>query len=114
MTEQEKFIIERIQALLKEQKKTKKELCDYLGVSPTNFGNWASGRNISFMKYLHAIAKFFNVSIEYLSGESDEQKSPSNEELKVALFGGDAEVTDEMWDEVMKYAEYIKSKYNKA
>lgn len=32
---------------------------------------------------------------------------------KVALFGGDTDVTDEMWEEVKDYAKYIKQKYNK-
>ena len=32
---------------------------------------------------------------------------------KVALFGGDKEVTDEMWDEVKNYVEYIKQKHSK-
>lgn len=32
---------------------------------------------------------------------------------KVALFGGDTDVTDEMWEEVKDYAKYIKQKHNK-
>ncbi len=64
------------------------------------------------------IADYFNVSAEYLAGKTDEQeKSPaanSDEALKVALFGGDTQVTDEMWNEVMNYAEFLKQKYGKA
>ncbi len=74
MTEKEKFTIKKIQELLKEQNRNKKELCEYLNVSPTNFGNWVSGRNVSFMKYTHAIASFFDVSVDYLLGNTDKQK----------------------------------------
>ena len=35
-----------------------------------------------------------------------------DETLKVALFGGDGEVTDEMWNEVKRYARYIKERGN--
>ena len=71
MTEQEKRILERIQALLKEQSKSKRELCEFLNVSPTNFGNWISGRNVSFMRYIHAIATFLGVSVDYLLGKTE-------------------------------------------
>ena len=32
--------------------------------------------------------------------------------LKVALFGGDSTVTDEMWNEVKRYAQYVKEREN--
>lgn len=75
MTEQEKTTIHIIQKLLKEQGKSKKELCDFLNVAPTNFGNWVSGRNVSFMKYTHKIAYFFNVSVDYLLGYDTTDKA---------------------------------------
>ena len=48
---------------------------------------------------------------------SQSKKTPaavSDEDIKVALFGGDTEVTDEMWHEVMNYAEFLKQKYGKS
>ncbi len=47
------------------------------------------------------------------SHETEKKSLNSNDDIKVALFGGDTEVTDEMWEEVMNYAEYIKQKYGK-
>lgn len=38
-----------------------------------------------------------------------DQQSPE-EIAKVALFGGDGEVTDEMWNEVKGFVEFIKDK----
>lgn len=38
---------------------------------------------------------------------------PSEQEIKVALFGGDQEVTDEMWEEVKRFVEFIKHKKDK-
>lgn len=43
-----------------------------------------------------------------------EMEEQAKENLaKVALFGGDSEVTEEMWQEVKSYVEYIKQKHNK-
>lgn len=75
MLEQEKIVIDNIQKLLKEQSKRRKDLCDYLGVAHTNFGNWASGRNTGYMKMLHKIATYFNVSTDYLLGYEVKQKN---------------------------------------
>ena len=43
-------------------------------------------------------------------GASKSYEKPSEDDIKAALFGGDNEVTDEMWDEVKKFVEFIKSK----
>ncbi len=43
---------------------------------------------------------------------ADERK-PDIEELKLALFGGDGEVTDEMWEEALFAAEMIKARYKR-
>ncbi|MBQ4509792.1 MAG: helix-turn-helix domain-containing protein [Clostridia bacterium] len=71
LTEQEKLTLTRIIGLLKEKKISKREFCQYLNVSPSNFGNWVSGRNTSYMKYIHAIASFLDVSIDYLLGKEN-------------------------------------------
>ena len=50
----------------------------------------------------------------YISGVTDDRSTSinGNEIAKVALFGGDVDVTDEMWEEVVQYASFIKQKYN--
>ena len=64
--------------ILKEQKKTQLELCQYIGVSKQAFTEWNGGRNTSYKKYLPQIAEFFNVSVDYLLGKEDKkEKSPS-------------------------------------
>lgn len=107
--------LDTIRALLKSERKTQQELCQYLGVSKQAFTEWNGGRNTSYKKYLPQIAEFFGVSVDYLLGKTEQkEKSPSvsDEEIKFALFGG-GEITDEMWDEVKRYAEFVKQKYGK-
>ncbi len=40
------------------------------------------------------------------------KKSPSilDEDIQFALFGGEGEITDEMWEAVKEYAQFIKDK----
>ena len=74
--------------------------------------------NYIYQSEIEIMAEKLNVSPAYLLGETDtpaqEKKKPASDaELKVALFGGDGEVTDEMWDEVVRFAEFVKSKHSK-
>lgn len=112
--------LERIVDELKIQNKKKLELTEYLGVVNSAFGNWVAGRNQSYKKYLHAIASFLNVSVEYLKGETDVKKpitmnkSISDDDIKFALFGDAAEeIPDEKLQEVKNFAQYIKNTYKK-
>ena len=107
--------IDKMSALLSEQGKKQKDLTDYLGIPKAAFTDWKSGRVKSYTKYLPQIAEFFGVSVDYLLGKTEQkEKSPSvsDEEIKFALFGG-GEITDEMWEEVKRYAEFVKQKYGK-
>lgn len=58
-----------------------KELTDSLGIPRSTVADWKSGKSKSYRRYLHEIAEIYNVSVEWLRGETDE-KTP--QEL---LFG---------------------------
>ena len=61
------------------------------------------------------LADYFGIEISDLLEDKPSENTirDTEKDLKVALFGGDGEVTDEMWDEVKKFAQYIKSTHNK-
>lgn len=70
--------LERIIEELKFKKIKKTDFTKDLGFSSSAvFGHWISGRNTSYLKYLHAIANYLDVSVEYLKGETDIKKPPS-------------------------------------
>ena len=54
------------------------------------------------------IADYFGVSLGYLLGEENEPAKLDDAALKFALFGGDGEVTDEMFEEVRSFAAFVK------
>ena len=65
---------------------------------------------------LAKIAAYFGVSIEYLLTGVETKKAPTDEgertvsddDIKFALFGGDGEITDAMYDEVKRFAQMVK------
>ena len=67
-------------------------------------------------KQIQAFAEALNTTTEYLMGGSSSPKDTCtipDEDLKFALWGGDADnITDEMLDDVKKFAEFIRSKKN--
>ena len=76
--------------------------------------DWKNKGAVPSAPNLKKIADYFGVSTDYLLGNTDIKNPPdqqSPEEIaKVALFGGDGEVTDEMWNEVKGFVEFIKDK----
>ena len=62
------------------------------------------------------LADYFGVTTDYLLGQSEDKvpaETPrviSDEEIKFALFGGDGEITDAMYDEVKQFAAFIKQR----
>lgn len=64
---------------------------------------------------LQKIADACNVPVTYIIGEESQEPStfPTEDDIKVALFGGDSEVTDEMWNEVKRFAEFVKQNQKK-
>lgn len=60
-------------------------------------------------------AGLLDTTIEFLTGEEDNPTIPEEkmeeDEMKVALFGGD-KATDEEWEEVKRFVAYLKSKRN--
>lgn len=118
-------VIDNIILLLKEQKKSQKELCDYLGITKNAFTDWKSGRIKSYTKHLPQIAEFFGVSVDYLLGKQEKPSTESEELIRkllntpsnkatVVMFGGDGpkvvEISPENVDAVRRMLEALDQK----
>ncbi len=103
--------IGRIEELLKSRKIQKSKMLGDLNLSVNSFTNWKNRGTIPSGDTLQRIADYFGVTVDYLLG--NETKPPEVgdlEDVKVALFGGDAEVTPEMWEEVKQFARFLALK----
>ena len=85
-------------------------LCRECGISRSLLTDYKKGRIKSLSAdTLCKIADYFGVSVGYLCGAP--MTAATEEALKTALFGEGVVVTDEMWNEVKRYAEFVKQKY---
>lgn len=103
-------LYERIDELCRKHSVSVTTLCRDCSIARANLSDLKMGRLKSLSAVnLSKIASYFNVSINYLMGEDGESEERM---LKAALFGGDGIVTDEMWNEVKRYAQYVKEREN--
>lgn len=80
-------MLDKIISLLKKQKRTQKELCNFLGLNQVAFTDWKSGKSESYKKYLPQIAEFFGCSVDFLleNGQKKEavRKDSQNDEENI-------------------------------
>jgi len=104
-------LYERIEQLCKKHKINVTVLCNECGIPRASLSDYKTGRKKSLSaQTLSKIADYFEVSVDYLYGKTEIKND--EESQKVALFGGDTVVTDEMWEELKRYARYIKEREN--
>ena len=63
------------------------------------------------------IAEYLNLSVEYILTGNEKENAPAEEgervkddDIKFALFGGDGEITDEMYEEVKRFAKFVQQR----
>lgn len=93
------------------------QLCKESGASRASLTDLKKGRKQSLStETLLKIASYFGVSVDYLLGNTDKkEKAPAeegggitDEELKFALFDAPEEITDDIMDEVKRFAKYVE------
>ena len=62
---------ERLKELRKKQKRTQADIANVLGVTVRQYQRYESGEQTTTIENLMALARYFNVSIDYLVGETD-------------------------------------------
>lgn len=106
---------QRLSELMASRTLTNYQLAKDLDIHPTTVANWLAGK-VPRKKTLALLAEYFRVSTDYLLGNEQKEKPATdgqaiNEEaLKLALFGGNTDVTDAMWEEAKNYIQYIKER----
>lgn len=92
-----------------------------LGMSRSFMTELRKGRAKSVkIETAQKIADYFGVSLgELLDGETENAPTPegrravSDADIKFALFGGDGEITDAMYEEVRQFAAFVRQREGK-
>ena len=100
---------------LRESGKTQADIVRDLGYKQPTVSDWVKGKKYPRVDKMEELAQYLNVSMSALT---DEQVSglqapteTSDDDIKFALFEGDAgEITDEMYEDVKRYAQFVKEK----
>lgn len=95
---------------------TMKELGAEIGVAESTISQYETGKRQPDYETLLKLGEFFGVSVDYLLTGEETKKAPapegersvSDDDIKFALFGGDGDITDEMYEEVKRFAKLVK------
>lgn len=108
-------IIKRIELRLAELRMSKAEFYAKSGISSASYSQWNTGKYCPSDTKLKAAASVLNTSVDYLLGKDNAptgngERTVSDDDIKFALFGGDGEITDAMYEEVRRFAAYVKQR----
>ncbi len=113
-------IIKRIEMRLTELGMSKADFYKISGISSASYSQWNTGMYKPSQKKLMSAAQCLGVSYDYLCNgvQEETEKAPavsgkrsvSDDDIKFALFGGDGEITDAMFEEVKNFAAFVKAR----
>ena len=92
-------------------------MCKDIGIRPSIITDLKMGRKKGLSaEVANKIAEYFGVTVGYLLSTEETKKAPaqkgersvSDDDIKFALFGGDGDITDEMYEEVKRFAKLVK------
>lgn len=84
-----------------------------IGINKSTVSNWKNRGTSPTDTTAQKIADYFGVSVQDLTGEEkapapEGERQISDEDIKFALFGGDGDITDDMFAEVKRFAKMVK------
>ena len=107
----------RLREMREAQGYTKKQVGEYLNMTPEGYGHYESGKRNPTPDTIGTLASLYGVTSDYLLGLSDDPNAKkdtaevSDDDIMFALLDGDVEeITDEMFEEVKRYAKYIRDR----
>lgn len=102
------MFFDRLQTLCAQRGITVSKACTDIGLNRSAVAKWKSGGQPNGTTAAK-LAAYFDVTTDHLLCEDvPQRRSVNDEDIKFALFGGEGEITDEMYDEVRKFAAYVK------
>ena len=103
---------EIVAELCKERGISVSRLCAELQIRPSVISELKHGRTKSLSSAnIARISAYFGVSSDvFRDGLHASSREVSDREILFALFGGEGEITDEMFEEVKQFARFVKDR----
>ena len=102
---------QRIKVLRKKHKMTQDELAEAIGANRVTIANYEGDKYNPSSEALLKIADALKVTTDFLLGNASQVDNlPSDADIKFALFGDPHNITDSQFEEVKRYARYIKER----
>lgn len=107
----------RLQMLRKDAKISQQKLADAIGVSRSTIAMWESAASQPDNQLLQSLADYFDVSVDYLLGRTDE-KSPGQsnspeldmDSIEYALYGTARELDEDEKQQLLELAKLMRKK----
>lgn len=108
--------MDRIKELRKAHGYKQIEFCKMLGISQATLSGYETGKYQPDNTMLVKIATLFNVSTDYLLGNTDiptpSRPEINDDDIKFALFGT-TDIDDATLEDIKAYARFKREQYNK-
>ena len=94
---------------------TQRQLAEQLGVSNTSVSNWEKGLSRPDADLIQKLCTGLHLQPNDIYGTTaapaeNHRRHVSDEDIKFALFGGDGDISDAMFDEVKRFAAFLKQR----
>lgn len=109
----------RIKRARQDAHMTQAQVAEALGLTYQAISNYERGLNNIENTILVRMCSLYGVQTDDILKDEDAETAPSenkskerikDDDIKFALFGGDGEITDEMYEEVKRFAAYVKDR----
>jgi transcriptional regulator with XRE-family HTH domain len=103
----------RLEELREKKGMTRKEMAKYLEIDQSTYGKYELGKREPDIETIEALADYFNVSVDYLLGRTDEL-SPYPRVDTIAAHRTDdpmSELPEEARKSVEEFIDYVYKKY---
>lgn len=91
---------------------TQDQLAEAAGIHRVTLAKYESGKVEPGSKTLARISSALGVSMDYLTKEGAERPKPTDEDIMFALTDGEGGLTDEDFEDVKRYARFIRANKN--
>lgn len=102
----------KLKKLRTEKKLSQKDIAEYLGITQQAYANYERQARQADYDTLKKLSNFFDVSVDYLLGQTDAPQTLSLDEqmegIEFALYGEMKDLTDEQKQEILDYVRFKK------